>query len=508
MALRFGLRAQLLVGLCALTLLAVLSTGLLSLLVAKQSYAAYEEASALALTRAATGVLQTAREPGKPLQADAAEGRFGAAARALGASSAFGGVAVYDVRGNLLVASAPGRDRGGVAGAPAPAAGREPGVAAALAGLERVERSERAVAGEREATTDLRVYQPLRGPGGREGAVRYTVPIGSTLGAADARSRRLLLGLGILDGGLILLVGALLIGRLVVRPVTELGRTAERLARGERSLRAREDAPGEVGSLAASFNHMVATLEDKVAQLEARTRELDASREQLQRADRLASLGRLAAGLAHEIGNPLGAMLGYVEILQRPGQGDDPGLAQDVLERLHREIERIHRIMQDLLAYSRPAPERVLPVDVGEVVEAALELMRPQPRFREVTLRPEIPAGPPAVAAPPGRLTQVLVNLLLNAADAVAGRGEVRVRARRDGEEVVVEVEDTGPGVPAEDRERIFDPFFTTKAPGQGTGLGLSTSLGLCETFGATLTLEGTPPGSGATFAIRLRLAE
>ncbi|MBI5481140.1 MAG: HAMP domain-containing protein [Deltaproteobacteria bacterium] len=328
----------------------------------------------------------------------------------------------------------------------------------------------------------------------------------SLLVAAGARSRWLLVGVGLLDVAVILLVGAFLVGRLVVRPVTELGRTAERLAAGERTLRAREDAAGEVGSLAASFNRMVATLEDKVVELEARTRELDASRAQLQRADRLASLGRLAAGLAHEIGNPLGAMLGYVEILQRPGQGDDPGLAQDLLERLHREIERIHRIMQDLLAYSRPPPERVLPVDVGEVVQAALELMRPQPRFREVDLRSEIPDGLPPVTASPGRLTQVLVNLLLNAADAVAGRGEVCIRACRDGESVLVEVADSGPGVPAADRERIFDPFFTTKAPGQGTGLGLSTSLGLCETFGATLTLRDTPPGSGATFVLRLRI--
>jgi signal transduction histidine kinase len=336
-------------------------------------------------------------------------------------------------------------------------------------------------------------------------AVISTILLTLALGAADARSRWLLVGAGLIDVAVVLAAGAVLVERAVVRPIRELRRTAERLAAGERTARAREDAAGEVGSLAASFNRVVATLEDKVAELEARTRELDASREQLQRADRLASLGRLAAGLAHEIGNPLGAMLGYVEILRQPGQGDDPDLAQDVLGRLHREIERIHRIMQDLLAYSRPPPERVLPVDVAEVVEAALELMKPQPRFRDVTLVADIPPGLPAVTASPGRLTQVLVNLLLNAADAVEGRGEVRVHAHREAAHVFVEVADSGPGVPAADRERIFDPFFTTKAPGQGTGLGLSTSLGLCETFGATLTLLDAPPGRGATFVVRLQ---
>jgi two-component system, NtrC family, sensor kinase len=492
MKLRLGLRGQLLIGLCALTLVAVLSSGLLSLLVARQSYAAHEESAARALTRVATGVLQAAREPGLSLAADARQGRFGAAARALGSSGAFGQVTVYDREGRPVVGPADG-------GAP----GRGAGLAAALAGGEHLERTEGAGYAE-----DLRVYQPLRGPAGAEGAVRFTVPIGSTLGAADVRSRRILLGLGLLDGALIWLVGALLIGRLVVRPIAELRRTAERLARGESSARAREDMGGEVGSLAASFNRMVDALEHKVAEYEARTRELDASRVQLQRADRLASLGRLAAGLAHEIGNPLGAMLGYVEILRQSGEGLETELAEDLLERLHREIERIHHIMQDLLAYSRPPPERVLPVEVSEVIQAALELMRPQSRFRQVTLTSEIPDGLPLVTASPGRLTQVLVNLLLNAADAVAGEGQVRVRALRDGDGVLIEIEDSGPGVPEPDRERIFDPFFTTKAPGQGTGLGLSTSLGLCETFGATLTLRPSPPGRGAIFAVRLRAAD
>jgi two-component system, NtrC family, sensor kinase len=496
MSRRFGLRVQLLISLCVLTLVAVLSTGLLSLLVAKRSYASHEEASALAMARTAAGVLQAARDPGATLEDDARHGRLGAAARSLGSANVLSGVTVFDLRGHPLVASAPGGELE-----------RDTGLAAALGGVEHVARSARAKNSVRGSTTELRVYQPLRGPGGVEGVIGLTVPLGTTLSAADARSCWLLLFLGLLDGGVILLAGALLLGRFILRPVTELGRTAERFARGERSLRAREDAAGEIGLLAASFNRMAATLEDKGAEFEARTRELDVSREQLQRADRLASLGRLAAGLAHEIGNPLGAMLGYVEILRRPGQGDDPGLAQDVLDRLYREIERIHRIMQDLLAYSRPPPERVLPVDVGEVVQAALELMRPQPRFREVTLLSEIPGDLPLVTASPGRLTQVLVNLLLNAADAVGGRGEVRVRAHRDAQSVLVEIEDSGPGVPAADRERIFDPFFTTKAPGQGTGLGLSTSLGLCETFGATLTLRNTPPGHGATFVVRLRVA-
>jgi signal transduction histidine kinase len=497
---RIGLRSQLLVALCAVALLMVLSAGVLAQLVTHQSYVAYEQESLRALAHAAATALGAARDPTRSLADDIQRGRLGLVARGLVRAGSFHGVAIADQSGRILVSAARDADR------PATPDRDAAGLTTALAGVERLERLERGAQHAAGPGTELRAYVPLRGPAGLEGALRLSLGVDATLGASAARSRRLLVGLGLLDGGVILLLGGLLLGRLIVRPITALERAADRIAQGERDLRVSEEGPGEVRRLAVSFNRMTAALADKVRELEARETQLAASREQLLRAERLASVGRLAAGLAHEIGNPLSAMLGYVEIL-RADPPPDAALTLDVLARLHRELERIHRIMQDLLTFSRPAPERALPVDTAEVVQTAVELMRPQRRFQEVALACEIPADLPPVVASPGRLTQVLVNLLLNAADAVGQRGHVTCRARRDGDAVIVEVADDGPGVPAELRERIFDPFFTTKEPGQGTGLGLATSQSLCESFGATLTLAPPRPGAGATFLVRLRRA-
>ncbi|HEY3352851.1 MAG TPA: ATP-binding protein [Polyangia bacterium] len=501
---RLGLRAQLLVALSAVALLMVVSAGVLSQLVTQQSFAAYEDESLATLARAAAGALGAARDPARTLADDVHTGRLGTVARSLVRGGAFRSVLVVDRDGRALIAG----ERSGAAAAAGPAAPPRDaaGLATALGGVERLERVARGAGDAGGPGTELRAYLPLRGPAGLEGALRLSVSLDAAVGAAEARSRRLLLGLGLFDGGVLLLLGGFLLGRMIVRPIAALEQAADGIARGERSVRVAEDGPGEIGSLAASFNRMTAALADKVAELETRGHELRASREQLVRAERLASVGRLAAGLAHEIGNPLSAMLGYVEIL-RGDPPPDPALTRDVLDRLHREIERIHRIMQDLLTYSRPAPERALPVDVREVAAAALALMRPQRRFQDVALACEMPADLPPVVASPGRLTQVLVNLLLNAADAVAGQGRVTCRARRDGDAVVVEVADSGPGVPPDLREQIFDPFFTTKEPGQGTGLGLATSRSLCESFEAALELVDTPPGGGATFAVRLKPA-
>jgi signal transduction histidine kinase len=497
--LRLGLRGQLLVGLCAVALLMVLSAGLLSQLVTQQSYAAYEGESLRSLGRAAAAALAAARDPARSLGDDVRLGRPGAVARALVRRGSFSRLVLVDRDGRTLVVA----DREGRPDAAAPRPAEQLGLATALGGVERIDRVERTDGRAGTERTELRACLPLRGPGGLEGALGLTLGIDAAAGQSEARARRLLLGLGLLDAGIIVLLGAFLLGRLIVQPVAALEQAAERIARGEQAPRVAEDGPDEIRSLASSFNRMTTALADKVAELEARGRELSASREQLVRAERLASVGRLAAGLAHEIGNPLSAMLGYVELL-RDDPAADPALTRDVLERLHREIERIHRIMQDLLAYSRPAPERALPVDAGEVIRAALELMRPQRRFHEVELACDVPPDLPPVVASPGRLTQVLVNLLLNAADAVGGAGRVVCRARRDGAAVVIEVADSGPGVPPELRGQIFDPFFTTKEPGQGTGLGLATSRSLCESFDATLALVPTPPGTGATFAVRL----
>jgi signal transduction histidine kinase len=227
------------------------------------------------------------------------------------------------------------------------------------------------------------------------------------------------------------------------------------------------------------------------------TESLRAGRESLIRSEKLASVGRRAAGGAHEVGNPLAAILGYVEMLLRetPDRPIDPSLQKDILGRVRTETERIHRIIQELLEYARPTVEDRVPVDVRRIVDAAHSLALASGRAKTVELRVDVAEGT-TVSASAGRLTQVLLNLFLNAADAMGGNGVVTVDARRDGSRVVIGVTDDGPGVPADLRGKIFDPFFTTKDPGRGTGLGLSVSSAIVEGYGGTLRLVDAPRGA------------
>jgi signal transduction histidine kinase len=331
-------------------------------------------------------------------------------------------------------------------------------------------------------------YAPLRADGHVVGAARVRLAGGADVAQALRRARLLLVGVTLFDGGLVLLFGALFI-RGVVEPIEELSAAARRVAAGELDLPPLEREPAradEVARLVDDFNRMTASLR--------------AQREHLVAQEKLATVGRLAAGVAHEIGNPLAAVLGYVDLLLHDEPADGPH--RDALERIRKETDRIHGIVAELVDYARPVTGTIAPVALGDVVAASLSLVRPQARFRGVQVTCALPDGLPPAAAAESRMTQVLLNLLLNAADAVAGAGTITIDGRADGEQVELSVRDSGPGVAPADRERIFDPFFTTKEPGQGTGLGLSISRQIVEAFGGTLALA--PSERGAVFVLRL----
>jgi signal transduction histidine kinase len=259
-----------------------------------------------------------------------------------------------------------------------------------------------------------------------------------------------------------------------------------------------EEGPKEFASLALAFNQM------KVS--------LTVQREQIIRSEKLASVGQLAAGVAHEIGNPLAAILGYVDILRSDlaGKGDLP-LAdrRDALDRVKAETQRIHRIIRELLEFSRPSREDPVATDPLRVVQSAQALLAPQSRFREVCVV-TVPGGDawPNVMVAQSRLVQVFVNLMLNAADAMAGKGTLVVSCQKERERVILTVADEGPGIPKENRRKVFDPFFTTKPVGQGTGLGLPVCRSIVESFGGTLELAAGADGEGAKFVITLPAAD
>jgi signal transduction histidine kinase len=241
-----------------------------------------------------------------------------------------------------------------------------------------------------------------------------------------------------------------------------------------------------------------ARVQSQIEELQKSNRELRAAREEVARSERLASVGRLAAGVAHEVGNPMTALLGYLSILRdRVKQGKDPG---DYLERLAREAERIDRILRDLLGLARPPAHDLQPVDLRTAAERARGLLEAQPSWTGCALELRVPRDLPRARGDDHSVVQVLLNLLVNAAKAGARRVEVEGRAESGAP--VVEVLDDGRGLPPEAASRLFEPFFTTSSPGEGTGLGLALCHATMERFGGSISARQRAGGTGTSFLL------
>jgi signal transduction histidine kinase len=343
----------------------------------------------------------------------------------------------------------------------------------------------------------LLVVSPLVVDGVRRGAILFESPLG--LGGSWPR---LFWVLVVFDTVLIVAFMALVLTRYVVSPLRAMQQAALRVAGGDLQVRLQSSGAMELASLADSFNRMTVSVQEQLDRLEHQQRELSAQRAHLIRSEKLASVGRLAAGVAHEVGNPLQAIIGFTDMVL--GGGLDPEQSRDFLERTRAEAQRIHRIIRDLLDFARPVEDAIEPVELAAVVEQSLQLCGPQQRLKEVTVERSGLDELPRVAASGARLVQVLVNILLNAADAMQAHGTIFVAGRPDdgGGRVELRIANTGPPIPAEHRGRIFDPFFTTKEPGHGTGLGLSVAQSIVESYGGRLMLLDEPR---TTFALLLQ---
>jgi PAS domain S-box-containing protein len=233
--------------------------------------------------------------------------------------------------------------------------------------------------------------------------------------------------------------------------------------------------------------------------------ELEATQSQLFHTEKIASLGRMAAGVAHEINNPLAGILIYAELLQRD-------LAEDAAHRENVDViisqtMRCQQIVNRLLDFSRQTLGEQKLFDVNDVIHRCVELISHQAFFHNIKVIEELAPFLPQMVGDPGQLQQVFTNLLLNAADAMSGAGVISIRSRPapQGDGLVLTFKDTGCGIPEDIKDKIFDPFFTTKPPGKGTGLGLSIVYGVIQRHGGAIEVE-SPPGCGTTFIIRLPL--
>lgn len=334
--------------------------------------------------------------------------------------------------------------------------------------------------------------------------------------SASTRSTIVLyLGLTMLAILVLLYVG---LTRWIVRPLEQIRLAAERISRGRLHVEVTPSGAAETWDLGVSFQRMTRdlrreqkSLEEKIEELSETTEALRETQAQVERAAHLASVGRLAAGVAHEVGNPLAAIAGLVELAKDDELPEEK--RTEFLSRVEKETERIGRIIGDLLRFARPGDEQRSRVTLGDVVADAVALMTPIQDTAHIRIEQRVEQDAVALGSH-DELVQVLLNLLLNATDAIResnGEGtiviEVEKRAKgSQSAQVALVVSDDGPGIDDSVVETIFEPFVTTKSSGKGTGLGLAVCIATIERLGGEITASNGQ-GGGARFEVCLPAA-
>ncbi len=329
------------------------------------------------------------------------------------------------------------------------------------------------------------------------------------------RNQVILSFFGIATAGFLLILGiTYYMIHNITRPIGEMVTATHNIILGRFDQEVRSNSPGEIALLAESFNAMLKslrqmradleewgrTLEEKVKQ---RTEELVAMQARVAQSERLASLGMLAAGVAHEVNNPLGGILALTVLTIEDMPKDDPN--RENLAEVIRQTERCRDIVRGLLEFSRQSKANTEPVDLNKVLQDTLALVEKQALFFKISVVWNMDPHLPPVIADRSQFQQVFMNILMNAVQAMNERGTITIMTRhnRAGDSVEAAISDTGQGIPPEEIDRIFDPFFTTKESGHGTGLGLSIAYGIVTTHRGTISVQ-SEVGKGSTFTIRM----
>ena len=397
----------------------------------------------------------------------------------------------------------------------------------------------------------LILYSPLWIHGKIGGGIRLEISVGDVMDYL-LKSQRMILIFLILDAIVLIIFGSLLLSRVLVKPLKDLVRLTQKISDGDFSQTIEVTSKNEIGQLLSSFNQMTERLkenqesiEKNLKSIELANKKLKQAQEELIRTEKLASIGRFAAGVAHEVGNPLGAILGFTSILDKGGIDQEE--TKDYLKRIENEIERINRIVRELLDFSRPSKHEIRDIEVNSVVKYTLSLLSHQKDFKNIETQLELQPDLPMIKGDESQFSQVLINIILNAMDAMPNGGRLKIETenlfannllgdglqpvfplRRKGDPmesdysqlrkpdpfsalltkfskgdqfVKIMISDTGVGIGQEDLEKIFDPFFTTKGPDKGTGLGLSISLSIIESMGGRIRVE-SEVGKGSAFEI------
>jgi two-component system NtrC family sensor kinase len=303
-----------------------------------------------------------------------------------------------------------------------------------------------------------------------------------------------LVGVSLLMSILIAHLGA----KTVARPIVEMARSLKRYANGDHSVRVNAVGADEIQQLETSFNYMAETLDHA-------REERDRAQNMMLQGAKLASIGEMAAGIGHEINNPLNNILSLSKLIKRSLPEDNEKLSQDI-DSLREETLRASSIVKGILNFARQVPPSYSHFAAADWIQETLDLVQQAAYKKHIHFNFEADHDL-WINGDRNQLQQVIVNLLLNAIYASPDNGEIWIRIHRQDDETCIQIQDQGAGIEQEKLERIFDPFFTTKPEGEGSGLGLSISLGIIERHGGSLQLENNED-RGVTATIRLPLRE
>lgn len=323
---------------------------------------------------------------------------------------------------------------------------------------------------------------------------------------------------------LISVVLCFILWNFVTKPLSLLEEGMKNIGKGNLDHRIEIKTRDEMGLLAETFNAMAQELKDSRHKLEQwtkcleeevekKTLEIKKAQEQLMNAEKLASLGRMAAGFAHELNSPLTGIITFAHLIMKRLPETDRENRED-LQVVIDQAERCSRIIKGLLGFSRKTGYEKTLTDINSLIERTVAMVQNQARFHNIEFKINLEQKLPQITVDAHQIEQVFLNLLINAADAMNERGTITISSRliKDSEDpskeqIELEFTDTGPGIPEEYLSKIFEPFFTTKPPGKGTGLGLSVSYGIVKRHGGSIFVKSSP-GKGASFFIRLPVKE
>jgi len=344
----------------------------------------------------------------------------------------------------------------------------------------------------------IAAYEPIKDMKGKIIGILYVGILEEKF--MDMRKRAIAIFLGITLVGMIMaFIASEFLAKGVLQPIKSLVSASHQWARGNLDYRVKTTRRDEIAQLGETFNFMASSLRERDDKLKEYTSQ------QIMKSERLATLGQLAAGVAHEINNPLGAVLMYAHLALEEMEAEDP--RRNNLEKVVGESTRCKDIVKGLLDFARQTEPKVEQSDVNEILKRTLSLVENQALFQNVKITRVFSSSLPEAMMDSSQIQQVFTNIILNAAEAIEGEGELTVATRMapDNKSIEIEFTDTGCGIPHENLEKLFDPFFTTKEVGRGTGLGLAVSYGIVARHKGTINVR-SEPGKGSTFVVGLPL--